>query len=126
MKTLDQLRKEFSPARRKRINERTAQILADHATLQELRKAHNKTQTQVAKSLGMTQDQVSRLETRTDLLISTLRKYVESMGGRLSLLAEFPDKTPIMLQGIAELTPAKQTSRALPAVRKSHEKRVPG
>jgi transcriptional regulator with XRE-family HTH domain len=69
-----------------------AQLIAEELTLPELRKAHNKTQTAVAKVLGLTQDQVSRLEQRSDVLTSTLRKYVESMGGRLSLVAEFPDQ----------------------------------
>jgi DNA-binding XRE family transcriptional regulator len=99
MKTLDQLRKELSPARRKKIDARTAQLVAEELTLRELRKAHQKTQTQVAKELGMTQDQVSRLEQRSDVLLSTLRKYVEAMGGRLSLVAEFPDHEPVSLTG---------------------------
>jgi len=99
MKTLDQLRKELSPARRKKIDARTAKLVAEELTLQELRKAHQKTQTQVAKELGMTQDQVSRLEQRSDVLLSTLRKYVEGMGGRLSLVAEFPDHEPVSLTG---------------------------
>jgi transcriptional regulator with XRE-family HTH domain len=99
MKTLDQLRKELSPARRKKIDARTAQFVAEELTLRELRKAHQKTQTQVAKKLGMTQDQVSRLEQRSDVLLSTLRKYVEGMGGRLSLVAEFPDHEPVSLTG---------------------------
>jgi transcriptional regulator with XRE-family HTH domain len=106
MKTLDQLRKELSPARRKKIDARTAQLVAEELTLRDLRKAHRKTQTQVAKELGMTQDQVSRLEQRSDVLLSTLRKYVEGMGGRLSLVAEFPDHEPVALRGFGELEAA--------------------
>jgi hypothetical protein len=55
----------------------------------------------VAKTLGITQDSVSRLEKRSDLLLSTLRKTVEAMGGSLSLVAEFPDRAPVVLSGIA-------------------------
>jgi hypothetical protein len=45
---------------------------------------------------------VSRLEKRSDLLLSTLRKTVEAMGGSLSLVAEFPDRDPVVLSGIAD------------------------
>jgi hypothetical protein len=55
-----------------------------------------------AKELGIGQDGVSKLEKRADLMISTLRKTVEAMGGNLSLVAEFPDREPVLLSGIAE------------------------
>jgi len=58
-------------------------------------------QVRVARVLGITQDSVSRLEKRSDLLLSTLRKTVEAMGGNLSLVAEFPDRAPVVLSGIA-------------------------
>jgi hypothetical protein len=56
----------------------------------------------MARTLGVTQDSISRLEKRSDLLLSTLRKTVEAMGGSLSLVAEFPDRAPVILSGIAE------------------------
>lgn len=52
-----------------------SRLIAEELTLQELRKAHHKTQTEVAKELGMAQDQVSRLEQRSGVLLSTLRRY---------------------------------------------------
>jgi transcriptional regulator with XRE-family HTH domain len=70
-------------------------------TLQELRQARKLTQVRLAKALGISQDGVSRLEKRSDLLLSTLRKSVEAMGGNLSLVAEFPDREPVVLSGIA-------------------------
>jgi len=54
-------------------------------SLRELRRAHKLTQERIAETLGIGQDQVSRLEQRSDLLLSTLRSYVEAMGGRLTL-----------------------------------------
>jgi hypothetical protein len=56
----------------------------------------------MAKELGIGQDGVSKLEKRADLMISTLRKTVEAMGGSLSLVAEFPDRDPVVLSGISE------------------------
>ena len=69
--------------------------------LWELCRARKLTQVRVAKKLGMTQDGVSRLEKRSDLLLSTLRRTIEAMGGNLSLVAEFPDRAPVVLSGIA-------------------------
>ena len=50
----------------------------------------------MARALGITQDSVSRLERRSDLLLSTLRNTVQAMGGNLSLVAEFPDRAPVV------------------------------
>jgi transcriptional regulator with XRE-family HTH domain len=92
----------LSAARRKKVEARAAELIAEEMTLRELRKARKLTQVRMAKSLGITQDSVSRLEKRSDLLLSTLRKTVEAMGGSLSLVAEFPDRPPVVLSGIAE------------------------
>jgi hypothetical protein len=65
----------------------------------------------MAKALGITQDSVSRLEKRSDLLLSTLRKTVKAMGGSLSLVAEFPDRGPVVLAGIADVEPESAPER---------------
>ena len=103
MTNLERIRKELSPARRKKVAARAAQLIAEEMTLQELRRARKLTQVRMAKELGIGQDGVSKLEKRADLMISTLRKTVEAMGGRLSLVAEFPDREPVVLSGIAEV-----------------------
>lgn len=102
MTNLERIRKELSPARRKKVEARAAQLIAEEMTLQELRRARKLTQVRMAKALGIGQDGVSKLEKRADLMISTLRKSVEAMGGSLSLIAEFPDREPVLLSGIAE------------------------
>ena len=93
---------ELSPAQRKKVEARAAELIAEEMTLRELRHARKLTQVKMAKTLGVSQDSVSRLEKRSDLLLSTLRKTVEAMGGNLSLVAEFPDRAPVVLSGIAE------------------------
>jgi len=98
--------KKLSPAQRKKVEARAAELIAEEMTLRELRKARKLTQVRMAKALGVTQDSVSRLEKRSDLLLSTLRKTVQAMGGNLSLVAEFPDRAPVVLSGIAEDDPA--------------------
>ena len=92
----------LDPARRRKVEERAAELIAEEMTLRELRKARQLTQASVAAELGITQDGVSRLEQRSGLLLSTLRRAVEAMGGSLSLVARFPDRPPIELSGIAE------------------------
>jgi transcriptional regulator with XRE-family HTH domain len=92
----------LSPAQRKKVEARAADLIAEEMTLRQLRKARKLTQVRMAKTLGISQDGVSRLEKRSDLLLSTLRKTVEAMGGSLSLIAEFPDRPPVVLTGIAE------------------------
>jgi transcriptional regulator with XRE-family HTH domain len=101
----ERIRKELGPVRRKKIAARAAQLIAEEMTLQELRRARKLTQVRMAKALGIGQDGVSKLEKRSDLLLSTLRKTVEAMGGSLSLIAEFPDRDPVVLSGITEVEP---------------------
>jgi len=105
MTNLERIRKELSPARRKKVEARAARLIAEEMTLQELRRARKLTQVRMAKALGIGQDGVSKIEKRADLMISTLRKTVEAMGGNLFLVAEFPDRLPVVLSGIAEATP---------------------
>jgi len=112
-KNVEEIIKNVSSIRRKKIESRAAQLIAEEMTRQELRRARERTQVEVAKKLGITQDGVSRLEQRTDLLLSTLRGYVAALGGRLSLIAEFPDHEPVVLSGIAddEMKPLRSTGR---------------
>jgi DNA-binding XRE family transcriptional regulator len=103
--------KKLSASRRKKVDARAVELIAEEMTLQELRRARKLTQVRMAKKLGITQDSVSRLEKRSDLLLSTLRKTVKAMGGNLSLVAEFPDRAPVVLSGIAEDEGAKPAGR---------------
>ncbi len=93
--------KKLSPVQRRKVEVRAAELIAEEMSLRELRRARKLTQVRMAKKLGITQDSVSRLEKRSDLLLSTLRKTVEAMGGNLALVAEFPDREPVVLSGIA-------------------------
>jgi DNA-binding XRE family transcriptional regulator len=100
MKTLDEKLKALPAARRRKIEKRAAQLIAEEMTMRELRKARHMTQAKMARSLGVKQEQISRIEKRTDLHISTLRRSIEAMGGKLSIVAEFPDGAPVVLTGL--------------------------
>ena len=88
--------------RRRRVEERAFELIAEEMTLRDLRKARRLTQISLARELGIGQDGVSRLERRSDLLLSTLGKTVEAMGGGLSLVARFPNRPPVELSGIGD------------------------
>lgn len=102
-KSIDQKLHELPPERRKSIEARSQTLIAEELSLQALRKAHRLTQKQMAIKLGVGQERISRIEQRSDLLLSTLRSYVTAMGGTLAIVAEFPDQPPIKLAGFAEL-----------------------
>lgn len=95
--------RKMAPARRRKIAARAEQLIAEEMSLRELRKAHRLTQARLAETLGVGQEQISRLEQRSDLLLSTLRSYVEAMGGKLTLTAEFPDQAPVVISGVTVL-----------------------
>src|ERR1039458_10276052 len=90
-------------SRRRKIEKRTSLLIAEEMTLQELRRARAMTQVRMAKDLGVAQKQISDIEKRTDMHISTLRRSIEALGGTLSLVAEFPDRKPVVLTGISAL-----------------------
>jgi DNA-binding XRE family transcriptional regulator len=103
--------RKLSPADRKKVEDRAAEIIAEEMSLRDLRKARELTQARVAKTLGITQDSVSRLEKRSDLLISTLRKTVNAVGGDVHVVAEFPDRAPVVLSELSEDHPPRKSSR---------------
>ena len=77
-------------AARKRIEARVKEALAE-MPLHELREARQLTQQQLAEHLRSGQAAVSKLERRTDMYVSTLRRFIEAMGGELEIVARFPD-----------------------------------
>lgn len=89
--------KTFSKERQEKIARLAAELVEEEMTLQEMRKQQNLTQEQVAQLLGIGQENVSRLERRNNLYVSTLRDYVNAVGGKLHLIVEFPDREPIKL-----------------------------
>ena len=74
-----------------------AEIAEHQATLAQVRKAKSLTQTTIGQLLDMDQSEVSRLERRSDMLLSTLRSFIQAAGGDLQLVATFPDSEPVQL-----------------------------
>lgn len=78
-------------ARQQKIASRVQQSLAA-MPLEEVRKARQMTQAKLADALGVNQGEVSKIEHRTDIYLSTLASYVEALGGKLEIRAVFPDR----------------------------------
>ena len=85
-----ELTKDFTPERRRRIDEMKRELVAE-MPLHELRRAREMTQRDLARTLNVNQPAVSKLEQRADVYVSSLRSYVEAVGGKLKIVAEFPE-----------------------------------
>ena len=112
-KTLKEKMAELTPDRRARIEAEADRMHAEYLTLQELRKAKALTQVQLAETLGIRQATVAQLEKRSDLMLSTLRSYVEAMGGHLRLLVDFPDRPPVSLEGLGDTEEPPRERKAI-------------
>lgn len=106
-RNLDQILAGLPAKRRAKIERRAVEL----ATLRNLRQAVERTQEDLAAYLGVGQDTVSRIERRSDMLLSTLRRYVQGMGGTLRLVAQFPDRPPVVIERIAEEQPTRSGKR---------------
>ena len=85
-----ELTKDISPERRRRIDEMKNELLAE-MPLHELRRALALTQRDLAESMNVNQPAISKIEQRSDVFISSLRSYIEAAGGKLKIIAEFPE-----------------------------------
>ncbi len=95
-KNLDRIIEDLPAQRRAKI----AQRAGDLATLKDLRLAVELTQEELAHNLGVGQDTISRIERKSDMMLSTLRRHVEAMGGKLELVAHFPNRQPYVIEHI--------------------------
>jgi predicted transcriptional regulator len=94
-KNIQKLWNDFSDDEKSSIETRYAHLSAEYMTLQEIRKSKNLTQDSMAKLLGIKQENVSRMERRDDMRLSTIQEYVEALGGTLQITATFPDNKTI-------------------------------
>lgn len=104
-RTLEQVIASLPAKRRRKVEARADELIAEEQSLQDLRKAMVRTQATVAKRLRVGQDSVSRIEKRTDMLLSTLRGYVGALGGELHLVATLPGRAAVKLSGLGMIAP---------------------
>jgi len=109
----EELRAKMSPERREANRVAAEQMLKEleeEMALDELRNARNITQTHLAQLLNVTQASVSKMEKRADMYVSTLRAFIQAMGGELEIRAVFPDGT-VRIDQFSEL-PEKRNNAA--------------
>jgi DNA-binding transcriptional regulator YiaG len=90
-----------------------AEIERHQAGLAQIRKARSLAQATLAETMGMDQSEVSRLEHRTDVLLSTLRRFIEATGGELQIVAHYPDVDFDLLVGDALFSEASDRMTAV-------------
>jgi transcriptional regulator with XRE-family HTH domain len=120
-RTLETVIETLPKARRDRINARYQTLKGEVETLQALRKAAGKAQTEIASSLRISQPSVSKIEKQTDMYLSTLRNYVEAVGGDLELIVRFPEQEPVHLNGLGEILEGKERSVASRSTRRKRQ-----
>lgn len=100
------------PEKRRNAIEVEANTLhAEYLTLKDLRKAQELTQVQLAETLGLKQPTLAQMEKNTDLMLSTLKRYVEAMGGKLNLIVEFPDRPSVRIDTLGVQNDSVQEKR---------------
>ncbi|MFM9971708.1 MAG: transcriptional regulator [Burkholderiales bacterium] len=106
-RSIDEIIGKLPKTRRDRIDRKATELareMIDHAdSLGAIRRAMSKTQTQIARELGVGQVAVAQLEKRSDLLLSTLQRYVRAAGAKLSLVVQTREGSEIVLRGLGDL-----------------------
>ena len=110
-KTLDEVLATLPKSRRKRIDARYQELRKEVESLAALRKAAGKAQVDIATSLNISQPSVSKIEKQADMYLSTLRNYVEAVGGDLELVVRFPNQAPLRLSGLGDVLEPAQSKR---------------
>lgn len=96
--------KTLPAVRRRKVAERAADLRREVEGLRALRLLAERTQEQIAASLGVKQPSVHKIERQSDLYLSTLRRFVEAAGGTLELVVTLPGTGPVHLSGIGQIT----------------------
>jgi DNA-binding XRE family transcriptional regulator len=104
------------------VKQRAAELIAEEMNLRELRRALKLTQARLSKKLKIGQEGVSRIERRSDMNLSTLRSYVEGLGGKLRIMVELPDQPPLILSGLGSYGGAKKPKKKAGSGAKSKAK----
>lgn len=103
-RTLDEMLDALPKSRRAKIDRRYRELRDEVESLQQLRRAAGRAQIHIAAALRIKQPSVSKIEKQTDLYLSTLRSYVEALGGKLELVVRLPDHRPLRIRQLGQVT----------------------
>lgn len=99
----DDYMRKLSEEDRQKVLAMAKELIAEEKTLRQIRRAREYSQVTLAEILGMNQGDLSKFERRTDAYLSTIRRYIEALGGTLELVATFPDTGSVKITNIGEL-----------------------
>jgi transcriptional regulator with XRE-family HTH domain len=111
-----ELRATMSPEAIARVDARFKQTMS-RLRLSDIREAVGRTQVEIARDLDLGQGSVSKIERAADMYLSTLRRYIEALGGELVVSAKFPEGTVVAIENLS--SPAKKARRRAPAKKKA-------
>jgi len=111
-RTLDHVIAELPPERRERVDARYRELKQEVEGLRELREIAGKAQLDVAAALHIKQPSVSKIEKQTDMYLSTLRSYIEAIGGKLELVVKLPKRPVIRLRQFGDALGASHSAQA--------------
>jgi DNA-binding XRE family transcriptional regulator len=94
------------PKRRAELDRRFKELVNEVESLKELRRLSAKSQAKIAKTLKISQPAVSKIEKQTDMYLSTLRNYVEAIGGELDVIVRLPNRKPVKVRSLEEVDAA--------------------
>ncbi|HEX3674354.1 MAG TPA: XRE family transcriptional regulator [Rhizomicrobium sp.] len=94
------------PKRRAELDRRFKELVNEVESLKELRRLSAKSQAKIAKTLKISQPAVSKIEKQTDMYLSTLRNYVEAIGGELDVIVRLPNRAPVKVRSLEDVDAA--------------------
>jgi hypothetical protein len=123
-RTLAEVMDALPTDRRERVEARYRELKDEVESLRQLRKVAGKAQTDIAAALHIKQPSVSKIESQADMYLSTLRSYVEAIGGELELIVRLPSRPAMRLQRLADVFTTPRTEARPRAARPSTVKRA--
>ncbi len=104
-RSLDEVVAALPEERRARVEARAEELRGEVESLSALRRLAGKAQMEIAEALNVKQPSVSKIEKQADMYLSTLRSYVEAVGGQLELVVRLPDQAPLRLERLGDVMP---------------------
>jgi hypothetical protein len=121
-RSLDDVVASLPATRRLRVEARAQELTNEVESLGELRRLAGKAQVDIASALNVKQPSVSKIEQRTDMYLSTLRSYIEAVGGKLDLIVRLPSRAPLRLERLGDVALGASISRSASATTKRRTK----
>lgn len=105
-RTLNDVVAALPEARRARVEARARELIEEVESLSELRRMAGKAQVDIAAALRVKQPSISKIEKQADMYLSTLRSYVEAIGGKLELVVRLPSRAPVRIEHFGDVAPS--------------------